>query len=216
MNRSERREILVRAAIDVIAEKGLSGTRVADIGERAGMSAGHVLYYFDGKGQIFTRAWRTVEEDLRAEVREAFESRRGARDRWEWLVRQAAPNGPGDPRILLWMEGWERAPRDPEVAALLLELEQRWIEMMIELLGVRPLHRRVRDRRCRGLRDPLLGADGRPHAPGRCRLGADGSRAHARGLRARQRRALRLSDAPLAPLRTTATVHVRLDTRPND
>jgi hypothetical protein len=32
------------------------------------------------------------------------------------------------------MEGWERAPRDPEVAALLLELEQRWIEMMIELL----------------------------------------------------------------------------------
>jgi len=134
VNRSERREILVRAAIDVIAEKGLSGTRVADIGERAGMSAGHVLYYFDGKGQIFTRAWRTVEEDLRAEVREAFGSRKGARDRWEWLVRQAAPNGPGDPRILLWMEGWERAPRDPEVAALLLELEQRWIEMMIELL----------------------------------------------------------------------------------
>ena len=134
MNRSERREILVRAAIDVIAEKGLSGTRVADIGGRAGMSAGHVLYYFDGKAQIFTRAWRTVEEDLRAEVREAFGSRKGARDRWEWLVRQAAPNGPGDPRILLWMEGWERAPRDPEVAALLLELEQRWIEMMIELL----------------------------------------------------------------------------------
>jgi AcrR family transcriptional regulator len=134
VNRSERRELLVRAAIDVIAEKGLSGTRVADIGERAGMSAGHVLYYFDGKAQIFTRAWRTVEEDLRAEVRDAFESRPGARDRWEWLVRQAAPNGPGDPRILLWMEGWERAPRDPEVAALLLELEQRWIEMMIELL----------------------------------------------------------------------------------
>ena len=134
MNRSERREILVRAAIEVIAEKGLSGTRVADIGERAGMSAGHVLYYFDGKGQIFTRAWRTVEEDLRAEVREAFGSRKGARDRWEWLVRQAAPNGPGDPRILLWMEGWERAPRDPDVAALLVELEQRWIEMMIELL----------------------------------------------------------------------------------
>ena len=132
--KAERREVLVRAAIDVIAEKGLGGTRVADIGERAGMSAGHVLYYFDGKSHIFTRAWRTVEEDLRAEVREAFESRPAARDRWDWLVRQAAPTGPGDPRILLWMEGWERAPRDPEVAALLLELEQRWIGMMIELV----------------------------------------------------------------------------------
>jgi AcrR family transcriptional regulator len=133
-SKAERRETLVRAAIDVIAEKGLSGTRVADIGERAGMSAGHVLYYFDGKSNIFMRAWRTVEEDLRAEVREAFASRPSARDRWDWLVRQAAPTGPGDPRILLWMEGWERAPRDPEVAALLLELEQRWIEMMIELV----------------------------------------------------------------------------------
>jgi AcrR family transcriptional regulator len=132
--KAERREVLVRAAIDVIAEKGLSGTRVADIGERAGMSAGHVLYYFDGKSHIFTRAWRTVEEDLRAEVREAFETRPRARDRWDWLVRQAAPRGPGDPRILLWMEGWERAPRDPEVAALLVELEQRWIEMLVELI----------------------------------------------------------------------------------
>ena len=132
--RTERRETLVRAAIDVIAEKGLSGTRVADIGERAGMSAGHVLYYFDGKSHIFMRAWRTVEEDLRAEVVEAFESRPSARERWEWLVRQAAPTGRGDPRILLWMEGWERAPRDPDVAELLLELEERWIGMMIELI----------------------------------------------------------------------------------
>ena len=46
---------LVRAAIEVIAEKALSGTRVGDIGKRAGMSPGHVLYYFDGKSEIFTR-----------------------------------------------------------------------------------------------------------------------------------------------------------------
>jgi AcrR family transcriptional regulator len=49
--KAERREALVRAAIDVIAERGLGGTRVADIAERAGISPGHVLYYFDGKGR---------------------------------------------------------------------------------------------------------------------------------------------------------------------
>jgi len=55
--KAERREALVRGAIDLIAEKGLDGTRVADIGERSGISPGQVLYYFDGKSDIF---WRII------------------------------------------------------------------------------------------------------------------------------------------------------------
>jgi AcrR family transcriptional regulator len=133
-SKSERRDELVRAAIDVIAEKGLGGTRVADIGERSGMSPGHVLYYFDGKADIFSRALRTIEDDLRAEAREAFESRQAASDRWQWLVEQAAPTGPGDPRVLLWIEAWERAPRDPDVSALVLELDRRWLDLLVEVV----------------------------------------------------------------------------------
>jgi AcrR family transcriptional regulator len=132
--KSERRDELVRAAIDVIAEKGLGGTRVADIGERSGMSPGHVLYYFDGKADIFARALRKIEGDLRAEARAAFESRPAAIDRWQWLVEQAAPTGPGDPRVLLWIEAWERAPRDTDVSALLLELDRRWLDLLVEVV----------------------------------------------------------------------------------
>ena len=133
-SKAERREALVRAAIDVIAEKGLSGTRVADIGARAGISPGHVLYYFEGKADIFSRALRTVEDDLRAEAQEAFAALPSAAERWRWLIDQAAPTGPGDARVLLWMEAWERAPRDPEVSALVIELERRWIDLLVELL----------------------------------------------------------------------------------
>ncbi len=115
--KAERREALVRAAIDVIGERGLSGTRVADIGERAGISPGHVLYYFEGKAEIFTRALRMIEEDLRAEALAAFERREAAADRWAWLIERAAPTGPGDSRLLLWLQAWERAPREPDVAA---------------------------------------------------------------------------------------------------
>jgi AcrR family transcriptional regulator len=133
-SKAERREALVRAAIDVIAEKGLSGTRVADIAARSGISPGHVLYYFDGKGDIFTRALRTVEDDLREEARAAFATLGTAAERWAWLVEQAAPTGPGDARVLLWMEAWERAPRDPDVSALVIELERRWIDLLVELI----------------------------------------------------------------------------------
>ena len=132
--KAERRATLVRAAIDVIAEKGLSGTRVADIAARAGISPGHVLYYFEGKSDIFTRALRTIEDDLRAEALAAFEAMPSATERWDWLVEQAAPTGPGDARVLLWMEAWERAPRDPDVSALVIELEGRWIALLIDLL----------------------------------------------------------------------------------
>ena len=132
--KAQRREALVRAAIDVIAEKGLSGTRVADIGARSGISPGHVLYYFDGKSDIFTRALRTIEEDLRAEIHAAWESRPSAAERWQWLVEHAAPTGPGDPRMLLWIQAWEQAPRDPEVSAVVLELDRRWIDLLVEAI----------------------------------------------------------------------------------
>jgi AcrR family transcriptional regulator len=90
-SKSERREALVRAAIDVIAEKGLSGTRVADTGERAGMSAGHVLYCFDGKADLFSRALRTIENELRASGRDFVYGREGeivrcARHGWEFEI----------------------------------------------------------------------------------------------------------------------------------
>ena len=130
----ERRDALVRAAIEVIAEKGLSGTRVSDIGERSGISPGHVLYYFDGKSDIFMRALRAIEEDLRAQIGASWESRSSAAERWEWLVRHAAPTGPGDPRMLLWIQAWELAPRDPDVAELVLELDRRWIRLLVEVL----------------------------------------------------------------------------------
>ena len=132
--KAERRDALVRAAIDVIAEKGLSGTRVADIGARSGISPGHVLYYFEGKSDIFTRALRTIEADLRDQAHAAFESRPRAADRWDALVRLAAPTGPGDPRVLLWLQAWERAPRDADVGQLVVELDRRWIGLLLEVI----------------------------------------------------------------------------------
>jgi AcrR family transcriptional regulator len=132
--KADRRESVVRAAIEVIAEKGLVGTRVADIAARAGMSAGHVLYYFEGKSDIFSRALRTIEDDLREQALAAFEELPAAADRWAWLVEQAAPTGPGDVRVLLWIEAWARAPREPDVSDVVVELDRRWIALLVELI----------------------------------------------------------------------------------
>lgn len=132
--RSRRRAALITAAIDVIAERGLAGTRLADVGSRAGISTGHVLYYFENKADLFLQALRWVEHELQDAARSAFTGISSAADRWAWLLETAAPVGSGDVRLLLWLEAWERAPRDRLVAQVLAELEAQWMGLLTGVL----------------------------------------------------------------------------------
>src|SRR5256885_6809276 len=45
----ERREQMLRAALDVILERGYADTRIADVAERTGTSPALVIYYLDRK-----------------------------------------------------------------------------------------------------------------------------------------------------------------------
>lgn len=55
---------VLRAAMDIIVERGLDGVRLADIARRARMSEGHVLYYFRTKNQILIETLVWSEEQL--------------------------------------------------------------------------------------------------------------------------------------------------------
>jgi AcrR family transcriptional regulator len=46
---------IVMAALDVFARKGLAGTKIKDIAEKAGFSQGFVYNYFKSKDEIFTK-----------------------------------------------------------------------------------------------------------------------------------------------------------------
>ena len=128
--RAARRGELVRAAIDVLSEKGWSDTRVADVGQRVGISPGHVLYYFESKVDLFIEALRTIEQDLRDDVLGRTATLSSAKARWQYLLEQAAPTGPKDFRLMVWLQAWELAPRDPYVAECLQTLEDQWMDML--------------------------------------------------------------------------------------
>src|ERR671923_270867 len=61
LTRQRRMEIL-EAAVDVIRERGLCETRIADVARRAGASAALVLYYFDSKDRLLTEALTHAED----------------------------------------------------------------------------------------------------------------------------------------------------------
>ena len=63
-----RRPQLLAAAADVIAERGLAGTRIADVAERVGTSSAAVLYWFSSKDELLAEALIADEERFADEL----------------------------------------------------------------------------------------------------------------------------------------------------
>src|SRR5260370_15101460 len=63
----QRREQMLRAAVDVIVERGYADTRIADVAERTGTSPALVIYYFKTRDQLLTEAIRYSEDSWYAE-----------------------------------------------------------------------------------------------------------------------------------------------------
>jgi len=134
LDRSARRTLVLQAALTVIAEKGLDETRMADIGAAAGMSAGHVMYYFPSKAELLMQALKWSEDQFLAGALEAIRSLPTARERLSQLVRLSVPDAPADPGWILWLETWARAPHDQRVARFQRGIEQRWIAALTNVV----------------------------------------------------------------------------------
>lgn len=130
----EREAVVIGAAADLIAERGLAQLRVSDIAERAGMSVGHVTYYFPSKSELLVRAIQQSEAAFHAEVREALDALEGPWERLCTLVEMAAADGPGDRGWLLWFEVWANAATDEQVACAQRELDGWWRTTMHDIV----------------------------------------------------------------------------------
>ena len=127
-----RRPAILKAAAEVIAERGVIGTRIADVAERAGTSAPGVLYWFDTKDELLTEALRFSDEQFYAQLHEELEQLDGPRERLARIVELWPADGDGE--VVLWMELWVRALRDPAVNAARAALDARWREAIAEVV----------------------------------------------------------------------------------
>src|SRR5919198_104258 len=108
----ERRQRVLEAALAAITERGIPDTRMADIAARAGMSPGHVLYYFRSKAHILTEVLRWNEDRFHEGLQAKLAKTTSARERLMHLIRDSIPDGRGDPHWLLWLEVWAMSPHD--------------------------------------------------------------------------------------------------------
>ena len=124
-----RREQMLAAAATLIAERGFTETRIADVAARVGASPALVIYYFRTKDNLLTEALRWSESAWYGAVYQMLETTPSFKDRLETLVAwtllpDAQGELPGD--WGLWFDLWSQAFRHAEVKKDRVELDQQW------------------------------------------------------------------------------------------
>ncbi|TGD85544.1 TetR family transcriptional regulator [Mycolicibacterium sp. CH28] len=144
-NNEARRVQMLRAAAELVCERGFSETRISDVAKRAGVSSALVIYYFGTRDRLLVDALRYSEESFYEAAERMLAEVPALRDRLSLLIQWtcvpgpdvAGPAAPGAHHEIpgawgLWFDLWAQAFRHDEVKAGRVELDARWRRMIVD------------------------------------------------------------------------------------
>ena len=117
-----RKPQILRAAAEVITERGFTATRIADVAERAGTSPPAVLYWFESREQLLNEALIADEGSFAADLEERLLLLPTASARLRELIVSSSTDGD----LSLWIELWARALHDEPSRAARQRLDDDW------------------------------------------------------------------------------------------
>ncbi|WP_069773744.1 TetR/AcrR family transcriptional regulator [Streptomyces sp. LUP30] len=131
---AERREELLRAAIEQIEARGVAAVRIADVAAALGVSNALVLYHFSTKERLVAEAFAHAAQDDLAHLGKLVGRRTTALRRLRAAVRWYAPTGQAK-GWRLWIEGWAVSLREPALREVARRLDQEWKASLVELIA---------------------------------------------------------------------------------
>ena len=133
-----RRIEMLRAAAELICERGFGDTRIADVAKRAGVSSALVIYYFGTRDRLLVDALRYSEESFYEAAEQMLAEVASLRERLSLLIKwTCVPEGKNEiPGAWgLWFDLWAQAFRHDEIKAGRTELDARWRKMIVDALN---------------------------------------------------------------------------------
>jgi AcrR family transcriptional regulator len=118
-----RRPQILAAAAEVIAERGVAGTRIADVAERCGVSPPALLYWFDSKEQLLAEALTADDDRFYEVLDQRLDGAETPGERMVALIETATESADD---FALWMELWTWALRDADLRAARERFDSRW------------------------------------------------------------------------------------------
>jgi AcrR family transcriptional regulator len=143
------RSRLLEATVELLVERGFSGTSTTLVSERAGVSRGAQLHHFPTKNDLVVAAVEHLTELRGAELADAFDALPPGPGRTRAVVRMLGEHF-SSPVFTAALELWVAARTDEALLAAVSPLEQRvgreTHRLTVEALGVdetRPGHREL-------------------------------------------------------------------------
>jgi TetR/AcrR family transcriptional regulator, repressor of fatR-cypB operon len=85
MKNSDKREEVMQAALELIAEHGFHGAPMAMVAERAGVGAGTIYRYFESKDALITEIFGELERKVVEFLMQGYSRDRSLRERFIYL-----------------------------------------------------------------------------------------------------------------------------------
>jgi AcrR family transcriptional regulator len=134
----DRRQEILTAAAQVITDRGLAETRIQDIAEVCGVSAGLILYYFGSKDRLLVEALTHANDQFYLRLSRELRKDPSAKAQLDRLIELSVPGLMPEFSLLdewaLWVEIWVRALRDPEMAKEHEVLNRRWRRSIADIV----------------------------------------------------------------------------------
>jgi AcrR family transcriptional regulator len=110
MAKTEKHDVIIRAALELIAEHGFHGAPMAMIAERAGVAAGTIYRYFESKDVLIRDAYGCLEGQIMASVMAEYPKGRPIRERFLHVWQRLANYFLASPLELRFIEQFHNSP----------------------------------------------------------------------------------------------------------
>jgi AcrR family transcriptional regulator len=110
MPKPDKREEIVRAALELIAENGFHGAPMAMIAERANVGAGTIYRYFENKDVLITELYWDIEKSIKATLQEGYSVEKPFRDRFLHLGTELLHYFISNPLVFRYLEQFHNSP----------------------------------------------------------------------------------------------------------
>jgi AcrR family transcriptional regulator len=130
----QRRAELLEAARQVVLERGLSNTRVADVAAETHVSGGLIHYHFATKDVLLTEMLRHEAERDMAKAKRLATGGGDVVKRLDRVMREFVPASRTDQTWVLWIDAWGAGLRDEALRAISEELDEAWNDLLVTVI----------------------------------------------------------------------------------
>lgn len=124
------RDRIIRAALEVFAEKGYRGATIADVVRRSGLSVGAIYTHFTGKEDLFLHSCDHVSGRGMDELATRLASVRSTAERLRSAVAlyiESIDEFDGEPGQVALLAAWAEAEGEPGVREMLVRRRERLV-----------------------------------------------------------------------------------------